>query len=130
MRHPVMPTTMAALIAVASGCAPAEPVTADAAVSEIAGRTAGAPSRCVPVIQGEALRLAEGNALALVYGRGQTIWVNHLGGHCAGLERDDSLIIDLIGTQYCRGNRVRSIDPVSRLPGATCILGDFIPYAR
>lgn len=130
MRYPTLPMTIAALIAAAAGCAPAAPVADNVNVSEIAGRTAGDPTRCVLIIQGEALRLAEGQRLTLVYGRGQTIWVNRLGGTCAGLERDYSLIVDPIGAHYCRGDRVRSIDPVSRVPGATCFLGDFIPYTR
>ena len=130
MQYPTIPTTLAALIAVAAGCAPAGPMAENVDVSEVTGRTAGTPTRCVLIIQGDALRLAEGQRLILIYGRGKTIWVNRLGGSCAGLEHDYSLIVDPIGAHYCRGDRVRSIDPVSRVPGATCFLGDFIPYTR
>ncbi len=130
MNHASNQMAVAALAAFAAGCAPAEPVNSNPAIGEIVGRTAGLAQRCVPIIQSEALRLAEGQTQVLVYGNGRTIWLNRLRSNCAGLERDDTLIVEPIGSQYCRGDRVWSFDPVSRIPGAACMLGDFIPYTR
>ena len=130
MSNGSIPLVAAAAIAMAAGCAPAQPVPSSPVISELAGRTAGPPRRCVTIIRTEALRLAEGQTEVLIYGNGRTIWLNRLRPGCAGLERDDILIIDPIGSQYCRGDRVRSVDPVSRVPGAACILGEFVPYTR
>jgi hypothetical protein len=95
---------------------------------ELAGRTAGPAARCVPVERSEALRLSGDRTI--LYGRGRTIWVNRVGTDCNGIRRSDILIVEPIGAQYCRGDRLRSLDPVSRVPGPGCLLGDFVPYRR
>ena len=110
------------------GCAPVGPTAPTVPIPELAGRTAGAPQRCIHVNQMEALRLA-GSQTAL-YGAGRTVWVNHFGSNCAGMDRSYTLIIEPIGSQYCRGDLVRSIEPVSRVPGPACVLADFVPYTR
>ncbi len=71
-----------------------------------------------------------GDDRTLIYGRGRTVWVNRLGPDCRGIRRSDILILEPIGASYCRGDRVRSTDPVSGIPGPGCRLGDFIPYRR
>jgi hypothetical protein len=96
----------------------------------MAGRIAGPAERCVPIIQGDALRLAEGQTEVLAYGHGRTIWLNRLRSSCAGIDPDDTLVVQSIGSQYCRGDQVRSFDPVTRIVGASCVLGDFVPYIR
>jgi hypothetical protein len=97
--------------------------------SELAGRVAGKPERCVLIERDEALRVDEGNRHTLLYGHGGRIWANHLAPNC-GFNRGDVLVIKPIGSDYCRGDFVRSFDPVSRFPGASCVLGDFVPYTR
>jgi hypothetical protein len=49
---------------------------------------------------------------------------------CSGFSQWDVLVMEPIGSQYCRGDLVRSVDPVSRIPGAACQLGDFVPYTK
>ena len=117
---------VAALAAHASSCAPAGPTAAPAALPELAGRTAGAPQRCVPMPRTESLRIADNRTI--VYGGGRTIWVNRV--QCPGVTRMDILVVEPIGSQYCRGDLVRTIDPVSKIPGPACILGDFVPYTH
>ena len=129
MHDPAVPLILAALAAFAAACSPAQPVAA-APVAELAGRTAGPAQRCVPIIPGDALHLTEGQTEVLAYGTGRTIWINRLRSNCAGLDRDDTLVVQSIGSQYCRGDQVRSFDPVTRITGASCILGDFVPYSR
>lgn len=72
--------------------------------------------------------MADGNAL--LYGHGRTIWVNSFAERCAGLRAGDVLIVETTGSGYCRGDLVRTLDRVSRVPGPACILGDFVPYTR
>ncbi len=62
--------------------------------------------------------------------RGATTWVNRLGHDCPGFEPLATLIVDVHGSQYCRGDRVRATSSGSTIPGPFCVLGDFTPYRR
>jgi len=124
---PLTITAFGSLAVLVGSCAPAQPASSTA-VSELAGRTAGAPQQCVPIQQTASLRIVGPGTV--VYGSGRTIWVNQLASSCPGADRMDILIAEPTGPQYCRGDRVRTVDPVSRIPGPACILGDFVPYSR
>lgn len=108
-----------------AGAAPKAEITAG--IPELAGRTAGPPQKCITFEQSESLRVA--NANALIYGHGRTVYLNSAPG-CSGFKSSDVLILQPIGSRYCRGDFVRSRDNVSGLPGAGCRLGDFVPYTR
>jgi hypothetical protein len=95
---------------------------------ELAGRVAGAPERCVTINSQQSFRASENNPHFLLYGSGRTIYANQLGQCRFG--SDDVLVTEPIGSQYCRGDIVRSFDRTSRIPGAACILGEFVPYTR
>ena len=69
-------------------------------------------------------------ATRLLYRNGSKLWVNQLQDGCGGFGRWDVLVTEPIGTQYCRGDLIRSFDPVSKIPGPSCRLGDFVPYTR
>jgi hypothetical protein len=97
--------------------------------TELTGRVAGTPQRCVPIERDISLRVADGDRGTLLYGSGRRIWANHLPAGC-GFNQGDTLVVQPIGSDYCRGDFVRSIDPVSRFPGPSCYLGDFVPYTR
>ncbi len=79
--------------------------------------------------QDQALRVDEGNRHMLLYGQGRRIWASNLGPNC-GFNRGDVLVVHPIGSNYCKGDLVRSFEPVSRFPGTSCLLGDFVPYTR
>lgn len=117
-----------ALISLLVGsCAAPQPEQAQRPPAELAGRAAGSPQRCVSIQQSEALRTSDTNRHVLVYGSGRTLWANQLGPSC-GFGRDDVLVTEPIGSYHCRGDIVRSIDRYSRIPGPSCILGDWVPY--
>lgn len=132
MKHFSRQSLQAASIALVAGtlvaCAARPPASASAPTSELAGRTAGQPTHCIPIVRAEPLRLADPHTV--LYGHGRTIWVNRFDGTCGGMRVGDTLIVNTIGSRYCRGNLVRSVDPVSHLPGPACNLGDFVPYTR
>lgn len=96
-------------------------------VTELAGRIAGAPQRCIPNQLDGNLRSSSSDPGTLLYGNGSTIWANHLTPGC-GFNSNDVLVIRSTGLSYCANDVVRSVDAASRFPGPTCILGDFIPY--
>lgn len=97
-------------------------------MAELAGLEAGTPRKCVPFRSNQALRRSQGDGHVLLYGSGRTIWVNQVARTC-GFRSTDTLVINRAGSYICRGDVVRSFDSVSGIPGPSCVLGDFIPYA-
>jgi hypothetical protein len=117
------------LVVLGSCAAPQPGAERQGPAQELAGRTVGAPQRCVLIEQSQSLRTSDNDRHTLLYGSGRTIWANHLDPQC-GFGSDDILVTEPIGSYYCRGDLVRSIDRLSHIPGPACVLGDFVPYAR
>jgi hypothetical protein len=111
-------------------CACAGPVVppGDASASVTAGRVAGPPQTCISSQLGGNLRAIDSATLA--YGSGAMIYINRLGGSCPGLRDLSTIIVELHGSEYCRGDRIRANEPGSIIPGPACNLGDWIPYRR
>ena len=124
-----MKRRIAALALIAGSCAGPQPETQSRPPVELAGRTAGTPERCVSIQQSEALRISDTNRHVLIYGSGRTIFANQLGPQC-GFGRDDVLVTEPIGSYHCRGDIIRSFDRFSRIPGPSCVLGDWVAYRR
>jgi len=116
------------LLPILAGCAAPQPSSSNREPVELAGRTAGAPQHCLPIVRTEAWRISDSNQHVLLYGRGRTIWASNLGPGC-GFSVDDVLVTEPL-SRYCRGDIVRSFDNMSRIPGPSCALGDFVPYIR
>ena len=98
----------------------------DVLARDLAQRQAGEPRSCVPQVQGQSLNVVDGSTLT--YDRGGTIWVNTLRSHCPGLRPTSTIIVEAQPGQYCNGDRIRSIEPGTTIPGPICLLGDWIPY--
>ena len=116
------------LAAALAGCTAPPPSASNAPIAEIAGRVAGPAQRCVTLTQSEGLHAANRSTLSVRTGK--TVWINQMQEGCSGFGQWDVLVTEPIGTQYCRGDLVRSLDSVSKIPGPSCRLGDFIPYTR
>jgi hypothetical protein len=112
----------------AASCVAPPATTGPRQVSELAGRVAGPPQHCVEITPLDTIRVSQTDPQTLVYGNGKTIWANDLGSCRMG--RNDILITEPLGSRYCRGEIVRSMDQLSHIPGPTCVLGDFVPYSR
>jgi len=108
-----------------AACAPAAPPS-DTAFSELAGRVAGPAQSCVSAYPTTNLRPL--NEATLVYGAGRTIYVNRLRAPCPGLTPTSTLFLDVRGSQYCSGDHFRTVETGSMIPGAVCLLGDWLPY--
>lgn len=127
MRPPI-PIAAFAAFAVAS-CAPQPPAPPDAAFAQLlAGYVAGPPQSCVLASSNTNLRVIDSRTLA--YGSGRTISVNRLPGDCPGLSALNTLIVEASSGQYCRGDRVRGLEPGGIIPGPSCNLGDWVTYRR
>src|SRR5881409_3163213 len=103
------------------------PATPDgtARAHDLTGYAAGAPQSCVLTIGSEGLRVIDSSTLT--YGSGRTIYVNHL-GPCPALSPNNTLIVDAQPGRYCRGDRVRGLEPGAIIAGPSCNLGDWVPY--
>jgi hypothetical protein len=95
---------------------------------ELAGREAGAPQTCIAATPSSSLIIVDSSTLS--YRQGGTIWVNRLEAPCPGMRPLDTLVVELHGSQYCRNDHIRALQPGSSIPGPTCLLGGFIPYRR
>ena len=104
---------------------PAEPAGASFA-RELAGHVAGTPQSCVSTFPNQNLRVIDASTIA--YGSGRTIYVNKLAGDCPALSQYNTVIAEVQGGQYCRGDHVRGLEPGAVIPGPWCNLGDWTPY--
>jgi hypothetical protein len=96
---------------------------------ETAGRVAGPAQSCVSTFGQENLRVLDAQTVA--YGWGNLVYINHLAGPCPALSPQNTVIVEgMTGSQYCRGDRVRGLEPGSIIPGPSCNLGDWVPYRR
>ena len=119
------------LVFALAGCARSDVGTAgdeDALARELAGRVAGEARACVSVTPQQNLRSIDSRTLA--YERGSTLWVNRLRSDCPAVDPYNTLIVEGSAGQYCRGDRVRGLEPGATIPGPICILGDWTPYRR
>lgn len=124
-----MRTVFIASVVTLAGCTAAPPPPANnAPIAQLAGRVAGEPKHCVSTGNGQSLTPVNRNTV--LYGSGKTIWVNTMQGNCGGFGQWDIMVTEPLGTQHCKGDLVRSVDPVSRIPGPTCRLGEFVPYTK
>lgn len=94
-----------------------------------AGRIPGPAQTCVSNNPAENLHVLDPQTVA--YGYGRTIYINRLPGPCPALSEFNTIIVQAgIGGQYCRGDRVRGLEPGAIIAGPSCNLGDWIPYRR
>jgi hypothetical protein len=117
------------LVLALCACAAPQPLAPQRQPVELADRHAGVPQQCVTELGTEPLRVSETDNHVLLYGRGKTIWANELGPPC-GFSINDTLVTRPIAGRYCRGDVVGSFDRMSRIPGPSCVLNDFVPYTR
>jgi hypothetical protein len=91
------------------------------------GRVAGEPENCISEWQSRNMRVIDGTAL--VYGRGDTIYVNRT-RNPQDIDRHDLLVFYRFGSQLCRLDRVTTTDRISGFYTGNIFLTDFVPYTR
>ncbi len=124
--------TIAALGAVAllGACATTRSVAdagEDPAVTKaLAGRTPGTPRDCLPLSEARQSTTYRGTILYRVSNR--LIYRNDMNG-CATLTNDRIPIVQVYGSQICRGDIVRLADRFGGGLWGGCSFGSFVPYA-
>lgn len=99
----------------------------DALERELAGLATGEPKDCV--IAGAATRLVARDRRTVVVEDGHTLWVSRLQADCPGLDPATAIVIESQSGRYCRGDRIRALEP-GRQAGPWCRLESFTPYRR
>lgn len=91
------------------------------------GREAGKPTSCISLTDAR-----DGTVIdktALVYRAGGTIWVNRP-RNAEHLDSDDILVTYPTGGQFCRLDRVNTMERSGHFVTGFVALGDFVPYRR
>lgn len=92
------------------------------------GRVAGEPRSCIPQSPNSRMRVID--ETAIVYGRGNTIYVNRT-HHPEDIDEDDVMVIRRYGgLKLCRLDFITTIDRFSGFYSGNVFLSDFVPYTR
>lgn len=92
------------------------------------GRVAGEPVTCIRNFPSQNFRII--NETALVYGRGDTIYVNRT-KHPEDIDDDEILVIrPTTASQLCRLDNVTMVDRYSHMFSGVIFLDQFVPYSR
>lgn len=130
MRYAIPLLLLAALALGANGPADnklkLDPKEAEALAKALDGKVAGTPVTCVSAMRGQNLRVIGDHTL--LYQVGKRVYRNDVLGSCTGLSWGDTLVMDVRGSQYCRGDIARVVNLPSGSQSGSCALGDFVPY--
>ena len=91
------------------------------------GRAAGEPVNCLPYSASDDVRIVD--KTAIVYGRGDTIWVNRP-TNAETLDRDDILVRKSHTAQVCNLDTVQLMDRSSKFYTGFVGLNKFVPYRK
>lgn len=95
----------------------------------LAGRIPGKSVECVAASWLDAPQVIDEKTL-LFRESGYRIWRNDLPDACPGLRPMSTLVINIHGSELCRDDDFRAVEPGSSIPTATCRLGRFTPYNK
>lgn len=92
------------------------------------GRVAGEPVTCIRTFPSQNFRIID--ETALVYGRGDTIYVNRT-RHPDDIDDDEILVVrPTSASQLCRLDNVTMVDRFSHMFSGVIFLDQFVPYTK
>lgn len=91
------------------------------------GREPGKATHCLSISATREMRVL--NKTAIVYGWGNTIWVN-VPKNPDDLDDDDIMITKIHGSQLCSLDIMHTVDRTSHMTSGFINLGEFVPYRR
>ena len=92
------------------------------------GRVAGEPESCITTIGSRSLTQIDDTAL--VYKRGDTIWVNYTKTPDAIDDGDYLVIRKFAGSQLCKTDQVQTYSRSGDFFSGVIFLDDFVPYRK
>lgn len=100
-----------------------------AAKDPLAGRVAGKPVNCIDTSTvGNGPIIVDNKTI--LYQRGSRTWKTSPIGACPALRPLTTLIMIRYGSQLCRNDRFRVLEPGVSIPSAFCRFDAFTPYDR
>ena len=98
--------------------------------SALAGRTAGAPVRCLPSYRSTDMQVIDD--WTILYKDGRTTYVQNPRGGCRGLGFGSyTMVTRQFGTnQLCDGDISQLVDLRTGMNGGSCVFGPFLPYTK
>lgn len=91
------------------------------------GRVAGEPVQCISTFDSREMQVLD--KTAIVYGWGNTIWVN-VPDNAQDLDDDDIMVTKTTGSQLCSVDIVHTVDRAGHFPTGFISLGKFVPYKK
>ena len=91
------------------------------------GRVAGKPAHCISQFDTREMQVLD--KTAIVYGWGNTIWVN-TPRNAQDLDDDNILVTYTSGSQLCSLDIVTTLDRSAGFFNGSISLGEFVPYRR
>ena len=91
------------------------------------GRVAGKPEHCISQFDTREMQVLD--KTAIVYGWGNTIWVN-TPRNAQDLDDDNILVTHTSGSQLCSLDIVTTLDRSAGFFNGSISLGEFVPYRR
>lgn len=95
----------------------------------LAGRIAGATVDCVDVARLSAPSIIDSRTI-LYRDMSRRIWRNDLPEQCGILRPERIVVLQLQGSQLCRGDAIDILDRGLNVPVGSCRLGGFTPYEK
>jgi len=117
----------AALLSAPAAYAKNKPSGEEKLASMLEGREAGEPVSCLPHAASSNMKIVD--KTAIVYGRGNTVWVNRP-MNADNLDDDDILVRSSHTARLCNLDSVRLIDRSSWFFTGFVGLNKFVPYRR
>lgn len=118
-----------AIVLVAGLCAPAPAARkkSDPLADAIAGKVAGKPTDCIDPQFSDGPQIIDSRTI-LYRETGRRVWRNDLAAACPALRPDVALIVRRFGSQLCRNDTFRVLEPGANIPSGICRFGSFTPY--
>lgn len=91
------------------------------------GRVAGKPEHCISQLDTRDMQVLD--KTAIVYGWGNTIWVN-VPRNAQDLDDDDIMVTRTTSSQLCDLDIVTTVDRTAGMFNGSISLGQFVPYRR
>ena len=91
------------------------------------GREAGEPRSCINLFDSHNLKVI--HRTALVYQRGDTVWVNRP-ANPQSLDYYDVLVMKRTSSELCKQDIVTTMDQSTHMFTGSVFLGDFVPYKK
>jgi hypothetical protein len=90
-------------------------------------RVAGDPVSCIPTFQANDLQVIDG--VAMVYGRGETLYVGRP-TNPQSMRWDDVVVIKRTGGQLCNTDIIHTVDRMTGFTTGVVFLEKFVPYTK